>query len=122
MKAGAVGQFLLLFMACSMLHTGSSASGNETDRLSLLDFKKAITLDPQQALASWNDSTHFCSWEGVLCTANNPRRVTSIRLERRGLAGQISPSLANLTFLRNLSLATNQFTGEIPASLGHLQV
>ncbi|GJN28574.1 hypothetical protein PR202_gb16773 [Eleusine coracana subsp. coracana] len=121
MKAGAVGKFLLVFIAYSMLHTGSSASGNETDRLSLLDFKKAITLDPQQVLASWNDSTHFCSWEGILCTANNPRRVASIRLERRSLVGQISPSLGNLTFLRNLSLATNQFTGEIPASLGHLQ-
>ncbi|GJN28572.1 hypothetical protein PR202_gb16771 [Eleusine coracana subsp. coracana] len=121
MMAGAVGQFLLPFMACSILHTGSSASGNETDWLSLLDFKKAIPLDPQQALASWNDSTHFSSWEGVLCTANNPRRVAYIRLERRGLVGQISPSLGNLTFLQNLSLATNQFTGEIPASLGHLQ-
>jgi Leucine-rich repeat (LRR) protein len=35
--------------------------------------------------------------------------------------GKISPSLGNLTFLRNLSLATNRFTGDIPASLGHLQ-
>ncbi|TVU26590.1 hypothetical protein EJB05_29144, partial [Eragrostis curvula] len=116
-------QFLLLLMAmaCSKLHTCSSASGDETDRLSLLDFKNAITLDPQQALASWNDSTHFCSWEGVLCTTNTLRRVISIRLEKQGLVGQISPSLGNLTFLRNLSLATNRFTGEIPPSLGHLQ-
>ncbi|TVU26579.1 hypothetical protein EJB05_29133, partial [Eragrostis curvula] len=116
-------QFLLLLMAmaCSKLHTCSLASGDETDRLSLLHFKNAITLDPQQALASWNDSTHFCSWEGVLCTTNTPRRVISIRLEKQGLVGQISPSLGNLTFLRNLSLATNRFTGEIPPSLGHLQ-
>ncbi|KAL6653288.1 hypothetical protein ACP70R_008866 [Stipagrostis hirtigluma subsp. patula] len=120
MKDTTIGQFLLLLMACIM-HTCSSASGNETDRLSLLDFKKSVTLDPQQALASWNDSTHFCSWEGIQCTPNNPQRVASIRLERRGLVGTISPSLRNLTFLRNLSLATNRFTGEIPPSLGHLQ-
>ena len=56
-----------------------------------------------------------------MCTATIPRRVASIRLERRGLVGQISPSLGNLTFLRNLSLATNRFSGEIPPSLGHLQ-
>ena len=120
MKAAAVGQFLLLIMACSAV-TCSAADANETDLLSLLDFKRSITLDPQQALASWNHSTHFCSWEGILCTTTIPRRVVSIRLERRGLVGQISPSLGNLTFLRNLSLATNRFTGEIPASLGHLQ-
>ncbi|KAL6870779.1 hypothetical protein ACP4OV_014627 [Aristida adscensionis] len=120
MNATAIGQFLLLLMSC-MMHTCSSASGNETDRLSLLEFKKSVTLDPQQALASWNDSTHFCSWEGVQCTTKNPRRVAAIRLESRGLVGQISPWLGNLTFLRNLSLATNWLTGEIPPSLGHLQ-
>ncbi|KAJ1274692.1 hypothetical protein BS78_05G081000 [Paspalum vaginatum] len=121
MEAAEVARFLLLLiMSCSAI-TSSSASGNETDRLSLLDFKKSMTLDPQHALASWNDSTHFCSWEGVLCTSTSPRRVASIRLERRGLVGQISPSLGNLTLLTNLSLATNRLTGEIPPSLGHLQ-
>ncbi|XP_062181743.1 putative receptor-like protein kinase At3g47110 [Phragmites australis] len=120
MKVTAIGQFLLLLMACSAI-TCSSGDGIETDRLSLLDFKTSISLDPQQALASWNDSIHLCSWEGIQCTTSNPRRVASIRLDRRGLVGQISPSLGNLTFLRNLSLATNRFTGEIPLSLGHLQ-
>jgi Leucine-rich repeat (LRR) protein len=37
------------------------------------------------------------------------------------LSAKISPSLGNLTFLRNLSLAANRFSGEIPLSLGHLQ-
>ncbi|KAG0528980.1 hypothetical protein BDA96_05G058900 [Sorghum bicolor] len=109
MKATTVGHFLLLVMTCSATAiTTSSASGNETetDGLSLLDLKKSITLDPQQALASWNGSTHFCSWEGIMCTATIPRHVASIRLERRGLVGQISPSLGNFTFLRNLSLAS----------------
>ncbi|RLM69083.1 hypothetical protein C2845_PM17G03220 [Panicum miliaceum] len=120
MKAAAIGQFLLLIMACSAVTCSSADANDETDLLSLLDFKRSITLDPQQALASWNHSAHFCSWEGILCTTTSPRRVASIRLERRGLVGQISPSLGNLTFLRNLSLATNRFTGDIPASLGHL--
>ncbi|WVZ54045.1 hypothetical protein U9M48_004911 [Paspalum notatum var. saurae] len=120
MKAVVVVEFLLLVISCSAIAC-SSASGSETDRLSLLDFKMSITLDPQQALVSWNDSTNFCSWEGILCTSTHPRRVASVRLEQQGLVGHISPSLGNLTFLRNLSLARNQFTGEIPPSLGHLQ-
>uniref|UniRef100_A0A0E0HGP2 non-specific serine/threonine protein kinase n=1 Tax=Oryza nivara TaxID=4536 RepID=A0A0E0HGP2_ORYNI len=64
----------------------------------------------------------FCSssWEGVSCRKKTPLRVNSLDLSNRGLVGQISPSLANLTFLKFLYLDTNSFTGEIPLSLGHL--
>jgi Leucine-rich repeat (LRR) protein len=124
MKAAATGRsFLLVLMACSLLAVTCSSinttPGNQTDRLSLLEFKNSITLDPQQALASWNDSTHFCNWEGVTCRTTN-NRVTNLDLGNRGLVGQISPSLGNLTFLKHLSLATNRFSGQIPSSLGHL--
>uniref|UniRef100_A0A0E0MCY5 Receptor kinase-like protein Xa21 n=1 Tax=Oryza punctata TaxID=4537 RepID=A0A0E0MCY5_ORYPU len=121
MKVSVIGPVLLLLMACSSVQIlSSSLSGNETDKLSLLEFKKAITLDPQQALISWNDSTHLCIWEGVLCRKKTPLRVVSLDLSNRGLVGQISPSLANLTFLKFLFLDTNSFTGDIPSSLGHL--
>ncbi|CAM0874994.1 unnamed protein product [Alopecurus aequalis] len=122
MKVTAIGQLLLLLTACSAVQAvTSSSAGNETDRLSLLEFKKAILLDPQQALVSWNESTHLCDWEGVSCRTKDPRRVVSLRLPNRGLVGQISPWLGNLTFLRNLALPTNGFTGQIPSSLGHLR-
>nr|AHJ61056.1 Hwi1-25L2 [Oryza rufipogon] len=114
------GHFLLVFLASISHSVICSTSGNETGRLSLLEFKNAISVDPHQALISWNDSSHFCSWEGVSCSSKNPPRVTSIDLSNQDLAGNISPSLGNLTFLRNLSLATNRFTGQIPASLCHL--
>uniref|UniRef100_A0A0E0F302 Receptor kinase-like protein Xa21 n=1 Tax=Oryza meridionalis TaxID=40149 RepID=A0A0E0F302_9ORYZ len=121
MKIIAIGQFLFVLMACSVVQMiSNSLYGNETDRLSLLEFKKAIRLDPQQALMSWNESTYFCSWEGVLCRMRSPHRVISLNLTNRGLVGQISPSLGNLTFLRHLHLPINSFTGEIPPSLGHL--
>ncbi|XP_062182613.1 probable LRR receptor-like serine/threonine-protein kinase At3g47570 [Phragmites australis] len=117
-----VGQLLLVLMASSaQLIICSSLYGNETDRLSLLEFKKAISLDPQQVLLSWNDSTHFCNWEGVMCRRKIPRRVTSLDLGNRGLVGHISPSLGNLTFLKHLFLATNIFSGKIPPSLGRLR-
>jgi Leucine-rich repeat (LRR) protein len=120
MKVTAPGQFLLVLMACSVhVVTCSSIPENQIDRLSLLEFKKAISLDPQQALASWNDSTHFCNWEGVMCRTRS-RRVTNLDLANRGLVGQISPSLGNLTLLKHLSLETNRLSGDIPASLGQL--
>jgi len=120
MKHSAIPQFLLLLMAGCARVAICSLDGNSTDRLWLLEFKKAITSDPQQALVSWNDTTHFCSCKGVQCSAKHPNRVTSLRLQNQGLAGPISPSLGNLTFLRILILSTNSFTGEIPPSLGHL--
>ncbi|CAM0958286.1 unnamed protein product [Alopecurus aequalis] len=120
-----VGQlFLLVLLACSA-HAVicSSLHGNETDRLSLLAFKDAISLDPHQAFMSWNDSTHFCNWEGVSCRVNktSPHRVISLNLMSRGLVGHISPSLGNLTFLRSLSLTENTLSGEIPPCLGQLR-
>uniref|UniRef100_A0A0E0J9X2 non-specific serine/threonine protein kinase n=1 Tax=Oryza nivara TaxID=4536 RepID=A0A0E0J9X2_ORYNI len=117
----ATAHFLLVFLASTISHSViCSALGNETDQLSsLLEFKNAISLDPEQSLISWNSSNHL--WEGVSCSSKNPPRVTAIDLSHQGLVGRISPSLGNLTFLRNLSLATNRFTGQIPASLGRLR-
>jgi len=120
MKVTTLVQFLLALLAVfANVDTCSCLYGNETDRLSLLDFKKA-TLDPLQALISWNDSIHFCDWGGVACRAKDPRRVISLHLTDKGLVGKISPSLANLTLLKDLFLDTNKFTGQIPPSLGHL--
>ncbi|KAL6653286.1 hypothetical protein ACP70R_008864 [Stipagrostis hirtigluma subsp. patula] len=122
MLSTTVGHFLLVLLAsAAQIVISNSLYGNETDRLSLLDFKKAISLDPQQALMSWNDSTHFCHWEGVHCRVRNPGRVSSLNLRNRGLVGNISPSLGNLTYLKHLFLETNMFSGQIPPSLGQLR-
>ncbi|KAJ1256515.1 hypothetical protein BS78_K013000 [Paspalum vaginatum] len=104
---------------CTRVAICSFTGGNYTDRLSLLEFKKTIS-DPNEALVSWNDSTHYCSWEGILCSIKHPHRVTSLNLTNRQLVGQISPSLGNLTFLKVLILSANSFTGDIPQSLGRL--
>ncbi|CAD6257958.1 unnamed protein product [Miscanthus lutarioriparius] len=106
-------------MACCTHIAMCSISRNYTDRLSLLEFKRTIS-DPNEALISWNDSTNFCSWEGVLCSVKHPHRVSSLNLTNKNLIGQISPSLGNLTFLKVLILSGNSFFGEIPEYLGHL--
>jgi hypothetical protein len=121
MKDISIRQFVLVLIAWSVKAvTCSTKYGNETDRLSLLEFKKGISLDPQNTLVSWNNSTHFCNWEGVVCRTKDPLHVTSLDLGNQGLVGHISPSLGNLTFLKHLFLATNILTGQIPPSLGQL--
>uniref|UniRef100_A0A453HLL9 Protein kinase domain-containing protein n=1 Tax=Aegilops tauschii subsp. strangulata TaxID=200361 RepID=A0A453HLL9_AEGTS len=84
MKITTIMQFILGLIVCNghVIICGS-LYGNETDQLSLLEFKDAITLDPKQSLMSWNDSTHSCSWEGVHCRMKNPYRVTSLNLTNR---------------------------------------
>ncbi|KAL5719922.1 non-specific serine/threonine protein kinase [Ranunculus cassubicifolius] len=116
--------FLLssVFLLCFCSSFSSSATnllGYETDILALLAFKSQITLDPSQVLTSWNESNHFCQWEGVIC-GHKHQRVTKLDLRSRGLVGSISPHIGNLSFLRGLDLSNNSFQGEIPAKLDKL--
>nr|XP_023900158.1 receptor kinase-like protein Xa21 [Quercus suber] len=121
---------LLLFIA--LLHVkiptifaGSSTStfsyfgGNETDHQALLAFKKQITHDPENILSSWNDSLHFCEWEGVTC-GHKHKRVTVLDLSSRGLVGSLSPYIGNLSFIREIVLANNTIGGRIPDEVGRL--
>ncbi|XP_075661118.1 receptor kinase-like protein Xa21 [Castanea sativa] len=121
---------LLLFIA--LLHVkiptifaGSSTStfsyfgGNETDHQALLAFKKQITHDPENILSSWNDSLHFCEWEGVTC-GHKHRRVTVLALSSRGLVGSLSPYIGNLSFIRVIQLDNNTIGGQIVDEVGRL--
>lgn len=92
---------------CSVVH-------NSTDRRALLDFKEAITEDPTGVLRSWNDSIHHCMWSGVYCSRRHPGRVTVLDLHDTSLAGQITPSLGNLTSLRKLTLDSNRLSRQLP--------
>ncbi|CAM0943819.1 unnamed protein product [Alopecurus aequalis] len=71
-------------------------------------------------LASWNTSSHFCSWAGVACSRRHPERVTSLRLASSNLSGRLSPFLGNLSFLKVLDLHDNLLVGQIPPELGRL--
>ncbi|XP_058213903.1 putative receptor-like protein kinase At3g47110 isoform X2 [Rhododendron vialii] len=113
---------ILLVLLISGLESAiafSSTSGNETDRIALLDFKNHITQDPFRILPSWNDSLHFCHWIGVKCNPTNGR-VTILNLESQNLFGSIPPSVGNLTFLTGINLKDNNFQGEIPQEIGRL--
>ncbi|XP_028062263.1 putative receptor-like protein kinase At3g47110 [Camellia sinensis] len=91
--------------------------GNETDRLSLLAIKAKIVDDPLHALSPWNDSIHFCQWQGVMCGRKH-QRVIALDLQSSELVGSISPHLGNLSFLREVQLQNNSFGNEIPPEIG----
>ncbi|KAF3455326.1 hypothetical protein FNV43_RR05774 [Rhamnella rubrinervis] len=99
--------------------TAMHVLSNETDRLALLKFKQAIESDPQSVLSSWNDSVNMCNWVGITCSLRH-QRVTALDLPQRNLRGFISPYIANLTFLRYVTLSNNSFFGEIPPDIGRL--
>ncbi|KAJ8564921.1 hypothetical protein K7X08_001381 [Anisodus acutangulus] len=97
----------------------SATSSNETDQEALLAFQNHIT-SPSNFLANnWTKNTCFCSWFGVTCSEKR-QRVVALALANMQLQGTISPSLGNLSFLRELNLENNLFHGGIPYGLGHL--
>ncbi|XP_050257230.1 probable LRR receptor-like serine/threonine-protein kinase At3g47570 [Quercus robur] len=99
--------------------TSTYFGGNETDHQALLAFKRQITRDPENVFSSWNDSFHFCEWEGVTCGRKH-RRVTVLDLSTRGLVGSLSPYIGNLSFIREIVLANNTIGGKIPDEVGRL--
>ncbi|XVF83237.1 hypothetical protein PTKIN_Ptkin16aG0118300 [Pterospermum kingtungense] len=97
------------------------AMGNETDRVALLALKdQLVDGSSAGALVSWNASLHFCEWEGVRCGRQH-QRVISLRLIGMKLGGSISPSIGNLSFLREANLSDNGLQGNIPREIGHLR-
>ena len=101
------------------LATSTYFGGNETDHQALLAFKTQITRGPENVFSSWNDSLHFCEWEGVTCGRKH-RRVTVLDLHARGLVGSLSPYIGNLSFIREIVLVNNTIGGKIPDEVGRL--
>uniref|UniRef100_A0A7N2RCC8 non-specific serine/threonine protein kinase n=1 Tax=Quercus lobata TaxID=97700 RepID=A0A7N2RCC8_QUELO len=102
-----------------IIATSTYFGGNETDHQALLAFKRQITRDPENVFSSWNDSLHFCEWEGVTCGRKH-RRVTVLDLSTRGLVGSLSPYIGNLSFIREIVLVNNTIGGKIPDEVGRL--
>ncbi|KAG1362579.1 putative LRR receptor-like serine/threonine-protein kinase [Cocos nucifera] len=109
---------LLKITATSLVAKNSKSI---SDHLALISFKSDIYDDPYGVLSSWdNKSLHFCRWQGVICGSRHPERVIALDLPSLRLAGTISPSIANLSFLRRLILQDNRLHGSIPQDLGYL--
>lgn len=124
---GRAASFLLcavVTLFCSSTNGLQLHLGNETDQASLLAFKAQLESgggSSSMVLSSWNQSFHFCQWQGITCDRHH-RRVTSLNLQRSGLKGSISPHIGNLSFLRRIGLQENQLDGLLPQELGRLTV
>ncbi|XP_038884530.1 probable LRR receptor-like serine/threonine-protein kinase At3g47570 [Benincasa hispida] len=118
MKCCKHGLFVMCFLLFSLPLPSAALGGNDTDRLALLSFKSEITVDPFGLFISWNESVHFCNWEGVICSQQ--QRVTELNLPSYQFIGKLSPSIGNLSFLTTLNLQNNSFGGEIPQEIGSL--
>ncbi|KAJ9167171.1 hypothetical protein P3X46_021841 [Hevea brasiliensis] len=106
---------------CSFKFNPATCLQNETDRLALISFKKAILQDRFQVLNSWNDSLHHCNWHGVSCGRRHPDRVVALNLNSQDLVGSLSPYVGNLSFLRLMNFQNNSFHGQIPQEIGRLR-
>ncbi|KAG4154040.1 hypothetical protein ERO13_D03G032800v2 [Gossypium hirsutum] len=112
---------LLLFLLLHISHSyaAGAAARAVTELRALIAVKSSITDDPQSYLSNWNATTPLCSFAGVTCDLTG-RHVTSIDLTNFTLSGTLSPSLAHLRFLQNLSVAANDLYGPIPTELAVL--
>ncbi|CAH8352377.1 unnamed protein product [Eruca vesicaria subsp. sativa] len=107
---------LLMFFTVVLAEARFSS---ETDKKALLEFKSQAAENNSEVLSSWNNSSPLCSWTGVTC-GQRRERVVSLDLGGFKLAGVISPSIGNLSFLRLLNLADNSFRSTIPKEVGML--
>ncbi|XVF83233.1 hypothetical protein PTKIN_Ptkin16aG0117900 [Pterospermum kingtungense] len=108
----------ILFQSMSYNH--ALVMGNETDRVALLALKDQLVDGSPGALISWNASLHFCEWQGVRC-GRQQQRVIDLKLTGMRLGGSISPSIGNLSFLREANLSDNRLQGIIPREFGRLR-
>ncbi|KAL3620258.1 hypothetical protein CASFOL_035170 [Castilleja foliolosa] len=84
----------------------------------LLDFLHDLNY-PETLASGWRGNDPCDGpWWGISC---NPRKeVTVINLQRLGLNGTLSPSLANLPSLHEIHLEGNNLHGPVPENLTHL--
>jgi len=113
---------LLLLLLCSYpaeaaaMINSTKAPCVPAQASSLLQLKGSF-IDANARLSSWQAGTDCCHWEGIICNTGSGR-VISLDLGGFNLMShRLHPALFNLTSLRNLNLAFNDFTGvRFPAS------
>ena len=94
----------------------------EDEMMLLLQLKITLKFNDAASnkLVSWNQSTHCCSWGGVIWDATG--HVVSLDLSSESISEGFngSSSLFNLQHLQRLNLANNAFSSQIPPGFGKL--
>ncbi|MDE0681184.1 MAG: Ig-like domain-containing protein [Gammaproteobacteria bacterium] len=89
------------------------------DRAALVAFYESAGGDNWVNRANWLSDAPIAEWHGVWVDPNSGR-VVALYLAGNGLEGSISPELAKLTMLAELSLSLNNLSGSLPPELGEL--
>ena len=90
----------------------------EGDRAALVALHNATGGPSWERNNNWISEVPISEWSGV--TTGDNGRVTELSLSSNQLSGEIPPKLANLASLSSLELSNNQLSGEIPPELGNL--
>uniref|UniRef100_A0A0E0FGL3 non-specific serine/threonine protein kinase n=1 Tax=Oryza nivara TaxID=4536 RepID=A0A0E0FGL3_ORYNI len=113
---------ILIFLLCSYAIHSDTAAQHDTavhcrpDQASSLLRLKASFIGTN-LLPSWRAGSDCCHWEGVTCDMASGRVISLDLSELNLISNRLDPALFNLTSLRNLSLAYNDFLGAaLPAS------
>lgn len=128
----------ILFLTCGALQEQHPDGGGciPAERAALLSFKKGVTIDSTNRLASWHGQD-CCRWRGVECS-NETGHVLELRLRNEktdlravaacnddnALSGKISSSLLSLGLLEYLDLSGNclvEYGKNIPSFLGSMK-
>ncbi|XP_031400992.1 LRR receptor-like serine/threonine-protein kinase EFR [Punica granatum] len=112
---------LELFIIQISAYKAAFGSDNETDYQALLAIKIQISsAESFDALSSWNDMIHFCTWHGVACRKKHRRRDNTSRdlslveaknsccVQEAALASSTKDNNPKLTYWE-LSQATDRF-------------
>ncbi|KAK8944825.1 putative LRR receptor-like serine/threonine-protein kinase [Platanthera zijinensis] len=114
-------QFLLLLAIHSGAFFFSCASLPHQEVSALMALKRDIFEDPLAVLADWDSlNGEPCNWFGVICSiAQN--HVVSLNLSKLSLKVFLAPELGQLSFLKEIILKDNLFSGTIPKQIGLLK-
>ncbi|KAJ8775248.1 hypothetical protein K2173_020252 [Erythroxylum novogranatense] len=112
--------YLSVIVVALRLHTRIAMACNYNDLTALNGFSKCLT----SKIDGWESTEDCCTWNGVACdnsSTASSKRVVSVDLGNKKIAGRICESIGGLDRLRTLNLSHNSLHGNPPPNLFRLQ-